>query len=214
MSTEQNIEEAITRMGTDLRFLFNGVDPVNNSSAYDIAIDAAGKPILQKKQFVWSLGSQFLLHPNEMNGWRERGPFDDAITTDLNNIGEDPIGLSGGLVFPWDVKLLSMFAWHRNSNNAVEPWGWVIFKQQKTAGSNNTNSTFIIDEVTENNGVGTRDYGNDRIQQTNLDLTTKSDVLRTLAAGETLTLAVAAPTTNGSSFYVNIMSGYLLFERI
>lgn len=158
--------------------------------------------------WVYPLGGQYLLDPGEMNGWGVLGPGDDTNTQDLGNFDTNtPAHTAGGLVFPWDVRITRFFAWHRNSNNSAQAWGWVLFDQEKTAGANTDPTTFIINEVVDNGNVGPRDYGNNINQQTDMSLD------YTLPAGHTLTLGVSSPTAVTTNYYVQIMSGYLLLER-
>ena len=157
-------------------------------------------------EFIFPLGGQFLLDPNEMNGWGVQGPYDDVISNDWGNVGDTtPTRLVGGLVYPFDVKIKQFYAWHRNSNAAVHAWGWILLRQTKTEDTLDQSSVFILDEV----GSGSlRDYGNNRNQLTNISLD------HTIPAGETLGLAVAAPTAVATNYYVQVMSGYFLLERI
>ena len=119
--------------------------------------------------FLWPLGGQFLLDPNEINGWGIQGPIDHSNTQDLGNVGAANLSrLSGGLCFPFAVRIEHFFAWHSNSAANAQAWGWVLAKQQKTAGSNTVTTTYILDEVADNGGTGPRNYGNNQNQQTDI----------------------------------------------
>ena len=160
--------------------------------------------------FLYHLGGQFLLDPNEMNGWGQLGPIDNTNALDLGNVGAANTNRNaGGLVFPFDIKINRLYAWHKDSNNSAEPWGWIMFAQQKNAGSNTVTTTYILDEVADNGGTGPRDYNNNN-QLTDLSFTTGN----ILPAGEVLVLGVAAPTAVGTNYYVQIQSGFLELERI
>ena len=182
---------------TNLKALAQGENPSG-----DIGDLVVGQDV------VFPLGGQWLLDPNELNGWGQIGPYDDTNAQDLGNVGANPNRLSGGLCFPWDVELVRMFAWHRNSNGDVQPWGWRLIKQQKTAGSNTVVSTNIIRET----GGDLRDYDNNQNQQTDIDFTSNPE--RSLTAGQVLCLGVEAPTAVSSNRYVQVMSGYLHLRRV
>lgn len=165
------------------------------------------------RKFIFPLGGRFLLDPNEFNAWGQLGPYDDTNSLDLGDVGDTtPSRLAGGVMFPWDVKLIQMQAFHQNSNALAEAWGWRIFRQAKaatpTAGSSVVTAVDILNEV---NGatVGPRDYGNNVTQKTELTFT---DV--TIPAGEVLVLGVESPTAVATNYYVNIFSGFLEFERV
>ena len=155
---------------------------------------------------IFPLGGQFLADPNEFNGWGIIGPYDNSNTQDLGNVGDTtPSRLAGGLVYPFDVRLKRFYAWHYNSNSAVQPWGWAILRQEKFAGSNNESSVYIVDEAASNQ---LRDYGNNQTQLTDMTLD------HVIPAGETLVLGIVAPTANTTNYYARILSGYFQFERL
>lgn len=163
-------------------------------------------------EFVFPLGGQYLLDPNEFNGWGVVGPYDDNNSQDLGNVGvANPNRQAGGLTFPFRVRLKHFFAWHNNNNGAAEAWGWRIHVQRKDNGTNNrTAIDNILDEVGSNGGVGPRDYSNNRNQLTDIDLSGSTIV----EAGDVIILGVESPTAVGTNYYVRLMAGYFLFERI
>ena len=171
-----------------------------------------GTPVATgSNEFMFWLGTQFLLDPGEVNGWGILGIYDNSNTQDLGNIGAANLNrIAGGLKFPWDVRIKRFNADHYNSIATALPWGWVLFSQEKNPGSNTVTTTYLLDEVTSNNGVGPRDYGNTTNQETDLILPSTAIV----PAGHTLGMGVAAPTAVGTNNYVRILSGYLLMEKV
>ncbi len=161
-------------------------------------------------EILFPRGGQFLLDPNEFNGWGTIGPYDNSNTQDLGNTGGGINRTAGGLVFPYDVQLERMYAWHQNNNATAQAWGWRIARQAKTAGANTVTSTDILTEVADNAGVGPRDYLSTANQLTDLDLTTTDLV----PAGEVIVLGVESPTAVGTNYYVRLMSGFLQMRRI
>ena len=160
----------------------------------------------ERQKIHFPLAGQYLLDPNELNAWGAIGPYDNIVSQDLGNVGDlTPSRLAGGLVYPFDVKLTRMYAWHQNSNVAVEPWGWVLFRQEKFVDTTNESSVYILDEAGSGN---LRDYGNTTTQLTDITLD------HTIPAGETLVLGVVAPTAVATNYYARIMSGFLTFEVI
>lgn len=167
----------------------------------------------EARDFIFPLGGQFLLDPNEINGWQIQGPYDDSNTGDLGNANSTNLSQNaGGLSFPWDVKLLKFYAWHRNNNSSAHAWGWVLWKQQKTNNSSSRTTTFIVNEPAGNNNTGTRDYNNTNPQLTDLDLSEVPN--NVIPAGNVLGLGVSAPTAQTTNRYVQIMSGYFHLERV
>ena len=78
------------------------------------------------------LGGQFLLDPNEINGWGITGPTDDSNTVDLGDSNVTNLSrFAGGYCWPFAVRLKRMFAWHYNSNNNAQAWGWVVSRQAR-----------------------------------------------------------------------------------
>ena len=175
-------------------------------------ISAIGQRSKENREDIYPLGGQFLLDPNEFNGWGNNGPIDNSNTQDLGNVAvANPNRNAGGISFPWDVDLLGFFAWHRNSNGAAEAWGWRIGMQTKNAGSNTVSWVDVISEVADNGGVGPRNYSNNQNQQTSIDLSVLTN--NVLTAGDVLVLGVEAPTANTTNYFVQIHSGYLHFRR-
>lgn len=171
---------------------------------------------------VFPLGGDFLLDPNEVNGWGVIGPYDQRNSQDLGdvtalNAGTLSSNNIGGIVFPFDVKLTEVRIIHDNSNAAALAWGWVILTSTFTFDSNTEATTVHWNEVA--GGTGPRDYG-DNVKQQTLVTEAANDsgaaVLpgTTIPAGTMITLAVAAPTAVGTNYYVRINAGYLKFDRV
>lgn len=171
------------------------------------------KPLTSGDPFIQQFSGRFLLDPNEVNGFGQGGFTDETLSRDLGNADATTLTrLSGGFMFPYDIRLDKFRVWHRNNNNSAEAWGWVISKQAKTAGSNAVTTTFIVHEAQSNGNVGPRNYLNTQNQFTDLDLSGLAN--NTLAAGEVLTIGVAAPTANTTNYYVECMSGMISANRI
>lgn len=176
-----------------------------------------GATVTRYNTEVIRLAGQFLLDPNEVNGWGQIGWQDNTNSQDLGDVGATTFNrLTGGLIFPYDVKVKSFFVHHYNSNAAALAWGWVMGTQTKTGGSNTVTTDFILDESSVrsgvNNGAGLRNYLNTTTQETSLDLS--SDPNNLVEAGEVLFLGVGAPTAVGTNYYVRVMSGYIEVERV
>lgn len=173
--------------------------------------DNAGAAFGLNQTYVLPLSGQFLLDPNEINGWGILGPHDNTNNQDLGNSTPQPANLAwtaGGYCFPFDVKLNRLFAWHRNNNNAAEAWGWVVAMQNKTPNATTVSTAFVLDEVDANGGAGPRNYLNNRPQQTDVALT------GVLSAGAVLCLGVSAPTAQTTNRWVQVLSGYIEVERV
>jgi len=153
--------------------------------------------------FTEQIGGQYLLDPNEINGWGRIGVFDNTNSEDLGNVGNPTQRRAGGLTYPFPVRLKRFVAWHDNSNAAAQAWRWTIIKQTKTGGSNVVNTTIVYDEPT------LRDYTNNTNQSTDIQ-----DINVDFAAGEIIVLGVSAPTAATTNYYVRVQSGYFLFEKI
>lgn len=172
-------------------------------------VDLPATPHL--RQFTESVAGSWLLDPNEHTGWGTRGPVDEAVAQDLGNVGADYVRTSGGFMYPFDVKILGFRAKHRNSNVAVEAWGWRFGYHTWTGGSNTVVTTNLLEEVADNAGVGPRDYNNTTNQDTDFDWSSNGWVM---PAGAIFTVGVEAPTAVTTNYYVDIMAGYLLLERV
>lgn len=158
---------------------------------------------------IWG---QFLLDPNEFNAWGQIGYGDNTNSQDLGNVGAEITRLAGGIMYPFDVQLLSFKAFHRNSNANAQAWGWRLARQVKNGGSNTVSFNDIIRECTGAGAtaVAPRDYGNNTTQYTNIDLSATA----TVPAGEVIILGVEAPTANTTNYYVQVFGGYLYLERV
>lgn len=172
---------------------------------------------LLARPIIFPLSGQFLLDPNEINGWGAVGPYDNSNNQDLGNSQVTNFNrLAGGLCFPFDVTIDRLYAFHRNNNGSAQAWGWVLASMTKTPGSNTVATNIILNEVTENAGVGPRDYQNNQNQLTDIDLDSLglSVAQRTLTAGDVLVLAVDAPTAVTTNYWVQIQSGYIQLSRV
>lgn len=160
----------------------------------------------------FELSGQWLLDPNEVNGWGQLGVHDNVNSQDLGNVGANLNRLAGGLMFPFDVRLKRMKAWHYNSNGSALPWGWVFFKQQKLEDDNDVTTTYIHDEVANNGGEGPRDYGNNRNYPTDILFNGNNEAI--INEGVMFGMGVASPTAITTNYYVRILTGFLEFERL
>lgn len=171
--------------------------------------------VINKKEHCFNvyLAGQYLLDPNEINGLGVIGYTDNTNAQDLGDVGAANLSrLAGGWVFPYDVRIKRMLVWHRNNNAVAEAWGWVVFSQQKTDGNNDVTTTFMLDESFDR-GVGQfnlRDYLNLLTQYTEIN-SFENDIV---FSGDTVGLAVGAPTAVTTNRYVQIMSGFIEFEKI
>jgi len=166
--------------------------------------------VLKFSPIIFPLGGQFMLDPNEFNGWGVIGPYDNSNNQDLGNVGvANPSRIAGGVVYPFDVQLKRFYAWHQNNNAAAQAWGWRIGRQQKTDAANTVTWNSILDEVGDNGGTGPRDYLNTTTQLTDLDLSASAII----PAGETIVMGVESPTAVATNYWVRIMSGYFEFQR-
>lgn len=188
-------------------------DTVYSKGQIDAIAAAIGNRI-KTEPFIFPLASQFLLDPNEFNGWGELGPYDNANARDLGNVGATTISrVAGGLMFPFDVRLTRFKAAHYNSNANAQAWGWRICHTTPIAGS--TAALAATDILRECVGAGAtatapRDYGSTQNQLTDIDLSASA----TIPAGDIITLGVEAPTAVGTNYWVRICSGYLQLERV
>lgn len=181
-----------------------------NSAGGTITVDE----LLKSQPIVIPLGGQFLLDPNEFNGWGNVGWTDNSNQQDLGNVGVDPNRLAGGIVFPYDVNLTTFYAWHRNNNADALAWGWKIGFQEKNAGNNTVAWTNLLTEVADNGGTGPRNYANNTNQLTEL-YTASGDMSGiTIPGNDVITLGVESPTAVAANRFVQIMGGYMTFERV
>ena len=62
---------------------------VRRGTGFDVYVTTlAGVPISQNRDIIFPLSGQWLLDPNEMNGWGVLGPYDNSNTQDLGNVGD------------------------------------------------------------------------------------------------------------------------------
>lgn len=162
--------------------------------------------ILKLMPITEKLGGQFLLDPNEINGWGVLGPIDNTNNQDLGNVGAQINRLAGGVTYPFDVRIKKFTAWHYVTNGAALPWGWALISQEKTDGSNAATNMAVVDEVGDNGGVGPNDYGDTTPHFTDIDI----DFVH--PANHTLFLGVAAPTAVGTNYWVRVLSGCIQME--
>ena len=160
------------------------------------------------------VGGQWLLDPNEFNGWGILGTVDNTNSQDLGDVGAANLSrTAGGLKYPFDVQVTGLYLDTYNSNGNAEAFGWGIFKQSKTEDSNVVETTYILDEVADNAGVGPRNYGNTLNQKTEIDLSQVANPI-TVNAGEVIGLGVMAPTANNTNYYVRVMAGFIQLKRV
>lgn len=193
----------------------NAIYYVKRWRGYDIVItDTNAQPLKSNdRYFPVNWGGQFLLDPNEINGWGVVGFVDDTNNQDLADADATTLTrISGGLRFPFDVRLLRFDVWHRNNSAEAEAWGWVIGKQMKVDASTTQTSTIFLHEVNDNGGVGPRDYGDTINHHTDIDLSNNADAV--ITAGEVIVVGVASPTAVAENRYVQVMTGLLELERL
>lgn len=177
----------------------------------------ASRPV-KEGLIVRDVWGNFLMDPNEYNGWGDYGIIDVALTQKLGSIGDANLSqYCGGFSFPFDVRLVEMFIKHRDTNSAAGQWGWAV---ASTTPANDSSSSlpanWVLDEVQEENdapvGQGPRDYNSTKQFITDLSFDESSPVI---PARDTITLMVGCgignPTTN---YYVRVQSGYMAFERV
>lgn len=167
---------------------------------------------LYNRPLTLPFSGRFLADPNEINGWGIQGPSDDTNAQDLGDSNVTNLSrLAGGFMFPYDAELLSIRMWHRNNNAGVDPFGFVLTKQEKNNNSNTVVSDNLIHEVNDNGGVGPRDYASTVTQFTELDLSGLAN--RFLPENDVINLAVSFPTADNTNRYVEVMSGILVYRR-
>lgn len=190
------------------------IDPAGANWFIDYAGDAVKLPT-NREPIVQQFSGQFLLDPNEYNGWGAQGFVDNSNTADLGNVGAANLDRNaGGFFFPFPVKLTGFYASHKNSNGAALAWGWCFYYQTKTAGSNTVTTTFLRDE-SFNRGdgfFGLRDYSNTQNQET---LLSASDFVDTIIPANTVIgVCVGAPTALTTNYYAQVFGGYFQFDRV
>ena len=201
--------------------LNRGGTPGNGASG-DYHAETAAEFLNGLDPLFFPLGGDFLLDPNEVNGWGVIGPYDQRNSQDLGDVTDLNAGtLSsnniGGLMFPYDVKLTEVNIIHDNSNAAAQAWGWVILTSTFTFDSNTEVTTAYWNEVSS--GTGPRNYG-DNVKQNTVVTEAANDSGAAVLPGTTIpartmiTLAVAAPTAAGTNYYVRINAGFLKFDRV
>jgi|GEM_PF-3248595 len=159
------------------------------------------------------VNGQWLLDPNETNGWGEIGPNDNSNTFDIGSATTTVWHhLVGGYKYPYDVELLYMDIQHRNSSRIAHGWGWALGRVQKIIPGSDDSTVIVLHEVNENGGVGPRDYGNNENQETKLELSQLPN--RVVPAGEVICLAVSSPTAVGANYYVQVPSGVIRMRRL
>jgi hypothetical protein len=165
------------------------------------------------EEFIIPLGAQFLLDPNEINAIGELGPTDQTMSRDVGNVGATNWSrLSGGFVFPWDVKIKGLYVEHYETNNNALPWGWVLAYFKRVADSTAALPvTYVLDEVAANGGVGPRDHNSTNQITDVVDIPAANNIV---PAKHTLSIGVAAPTANNNNYYVRAMSGHILCQRV
>lgn len=169
--------------------------------------------LLNPQTIIQQIGGQYLLDPNEYNGWGITGFTDDTNNQDLGNVGSNNLNrVSGGLTYPFDVRIKSFKAYHYNSNVAALPWGWFLARIARNANSNTVTTTWMLDEAFDrgNGQFNLRNYLNNRNQTTELSNFENNIV----PAGEIIILGVGAPTAVTTNYYVRVSSGYLEIERV
>ena len=188
-----------------------GTPQDGDSGSYLVETAPNARDYFDKAPLLFPLASQYLLDPNEFNGWGAIGVYDNVNTQDLGNVGTaNPSRIAGGICFPFDITVKRFYAWHYNSNAAAQAWGWRLGVQTKNAGSNAVSWDDIINEVGDNGGTGPRNYSNTTTQNTDIILNTPT----VIPAGNVLVLGVESPTAVGTNYYVRILSGYIEAERV
>jgi len=221
ISDIESIETVNDDQGTSI--LANTESITDNATA-DAASDAAQQAeddqqqleidenLVRANKIIFQVSGQWLLDPNEQNGWGVIGVYDNTNSQDLGNVGAEINRLAGGISFPFDVRIDRLQLWHQNSNNSAQAWGWVMTRQQKVAGSNTRTNTVVFDEVADNAGVAPRNYLSTANQLTDIDTSELPN--NVLPAGHILNLAIAAPTAVTTNYYARVMSGFLELTRV
>ena len=181
---------------------------ITNANSLPFRVNSGGAAA-QPNIYV-PIGGQFLLDPNETNGWGYIGIVDDTVTFKMADATDTHWArTSGGIMFPIDVELVSFDAWHYNSSNSVQPWGWSLNKQTKTEGSAARSNVSILHELNDGN---TRDYGDTNNRNTSIDFTGNPEKL--IPSGDVFGLGVSTLTTISTNYYVRVMAGMLVFKPV
>ena len=191
----------------------NGMGDISAADMRQMKIDLADSIIWHDEggshNEIITLGSRYLLDPNEYAGWSSDGIIDQTMTADLGNVGGSISRTAGGVCYPYDVKVVRLFAWHYNSNEAVLPWGFRIAALAKTAGSNSVSYTDILRQCVGAGAtaIAPNDYGNITTQLT--DVAIDEPVI---PAGQLINFGVEAPTAVTTNYYVQMMGGFIEIE--
>ena len=159
---------------------------------------------------VFQISGQWLLDPGEVNGWQAIGVYDNTNSADLGNIGANVSWLTGGLLFPFDVKVKQLKMWQRVNNADALAYGWQLFHSLPVDGSGAARvPTYLLDQVGDGNLLD-----NDNRSYL-VDLSAPAEISdATIPAGQVITLAVAAPTAIATNRYAQVSAGFLELERV
>ena len=185
-----------------------------DTSDQSTIVNALNEVLLMAKTIVIPIGGRFLWDPNETNGFWSRWPFYNTTQSSklTTATSENFSRLAGWYTFPYDVKLKRFYAWHRNNNSWLDPWGWVIFRQGKVHWTISKSNHTILHEVNNNGWIWPRDYGTIDNQLTDIDLSQiYTDII---PAGEVIWLWVSFPTADSANRFVEIESWYFIVERV
>lgn len=166
-----------------------------------------------RDEFWFPMGNQYLLDPNERNTWGLLGPYDNTNSQDIDNADQTTVAYTaGGLMFPYDVRVKKMRVRWRINNTAAESFGFYLASFTPVDNSTaDVPENIILDEVADNGGVGPNDPGN-----TNNHTSEWTFPSTAVVSGDVdvLTFGVKSPTADATNRYVQIPSGYILFERV
>ena len=161
---------------------------------------------------VEQFSGQFLLDPNEYNGWSSVWHNDETVTSDLWNVWAAVTWVAWGYSFPFDIQPKRLTAWHRNSNAAALAWGWRINGQTKIENSSARTDVEILREVVWDGatGIAPRNYLSTLMQRTDIDLSSAP----VIPAWAVITIWVEAPTAITTNYYVQVPSGNFIYDRV
>jgi len=169
--------------------------------------------VLKLERGYFDFGGQFLLDPNEFNGWGTIGVHDNTNTQDLGNINTTPSAIAGGFSRPFPFRVTQIFGWIRENNTTiVDAWGFRMFRQTKTDNSSVRTSIDILNEVADNGGVGPRDYANTNPQRFSLDLSNVPNNI--VQPEEVLGFGVESPDAIATNRFIQFMTGWIEYERV